>query len=316
MQIDGSPHAWFEERAPQATLLAAIDDATGRLEAALFREQEDAQGYLLLVWQLVARWGRPLAFYHDRHSIFVPTVKARERLTAELSGQVQPPTHFGRALQELGIASSVAHSPQAKGRVERLLATLQDRLVHELRLSGVSSLAAANRFLQGYLPRFNAQFAVPAPVAGSAYRSLEPMQALEAICCFKYARMVAADNTIAFAGQRLQLQSSRSRRSYAHAQVEVQERLDGSLAVCYQGQLVQTREAPPEAPRLRARPEHRARLVAPPPTPSGTEPSGRSGNRRDRPQQVQAGSRSGPPPPTHPWRRPFTPRGASLGPNH
>ena len=191
---------------------------------------------------------------------------------------MRPPTHFGQALEELGIASIVAHSPQAKGRVERLFATLQDRLVCELRLSGVSSLADANAFLQGYLPRFNAQFAVPAPVAGSAYRPLEPTQALEAICCFKYARVVAADNTIAFAGQRLQLQPSRSRRSYAHAQVEVQERLDGSLAVCYQGQLLQTREAPPEAPAA-ARP---ARLSRPPSPavgllPPGTEQEGRSG---------------------------------------
>ena len=124
----------------------------------------------------------------------------------------------------------------------------------ELRLAGVSTLAAANAFLLTYLPRFNAQFAVPALVAGSAARPLEPGQALEAICCFKYARVVAADNTVTFGPHRLQLQPSTTRRSFAQARVEVHERLDGSLAVCFQGQVLRTTPAPAEAPRLRARP--------------------------------------------------------------
>ncbi len=318
VQIDGSPHAWFEDRGPQLTLLAAIDDATGRLEAAVFREQEDAQGYLLLVRQLVQHCGRPLALYHDRHGIFVQTVKAGETLADELSGHRRPPTQFGRALEELDIASIVARSPQAKGRIERLFATLQDRLVAELRLSGVSSLAAANAFLASYLPRFNAHFAVPARVAGRAYRPLDPTQQLDAICCFKYARVVAADNTVNFGKQRLQLQPSPTRRSYAQARVEVQERLDGSLLVYYQGQRVHTAVAPQEAPLLRAR-AYRLGPTSPPSQASSLAdegPGGRRGDRRDRPQQVQAGPRSGPPAPTHPWRRPFTPVGASRGHNH
>jgi transposase len=318
VQIDGSPHAWLGERGPQMSLLAAVDDATGRLEAAVFREQEDAQGYLLLVWQLVERCGRPLALYHDRHSIFLPTLQAGETLSDALAGRPRPQTQVARALEELGIASIVAHSPQAKGRVERLFATLQDRLVGELRLEGVSTLAAANAFLQGYLARFNAQFAVPAQVAGSAYRPLEPAQRLEAICCFKYGRVVAADNTVTFGPHRLQLQPNSTRRSFAQVRVEVHEHLDGHLAVCYQGQTIRTLPAPLEAPRLRARPRP-LRPAAPPGVdllPARDEPARRSGERRDHPQQVQDASRSGPPAPTHPWRRPFTPKGASFGQNH
>jgi transposase len=318
VQIDGSRHAWLEERGPWLTLVAAIDAATGRLEAAVFREQEDAQGYLLLVWQLVERCGRPLALYHDRHGSFLPTLPAGETLGDELAGRPRPQRQVARALEELGIASIAAHSPQAKGRVERLFATLQDRLVSELRLEGVSSLAAANTFLSRYLPRFNAQFAVPAQVAGSTYRPLEPGQRLETICCFKYGRVVAADNTVTFGPHRLQLQPGPTRRSYAQARVEVQEHLDGRLAVCYQGQTIHTVPAPLEAPRLRARPrplrpaaQRGADLL-----PGSDEHAGRSGERQDRPQQVQDAPRSGPPAPTHPWRRPFTPKEASFGQNH
>jgi transposase len=143
VQIDASPHAWLEDRGPRLTLLAGIDDATGCVDAALFRLREDAQGYFGLLWQLIERRGRPLALYHDRHSTFLQTPVAAapgQTLEAELAGRPQLPTQVGRALEELGITSIVAHSPQAKGRVERLFATLQDRLVSELRLAGVSTL--------------------------------------------------------------------------------------------------------------------------------------------------------------------------------
>jgi transposase len=310
VQIDGSPHAWLEDRGPRLTLLAAIDDATGRLEAAVFRRQEDAQGYFLLLWQLVEHQGRPLALYHDRHSIFRPPTTPAERQDPQhgldehadaLAGR-QPRTQFGRAVEELEITSIPARSPQAKGRVERLFGTLQDRLVVELRLAGVDSLEAANAFLRTYLPRFNAQFAVPAATPGSAYRPLEPTQELAAICCFTYARVVAADNTVTFGSQRLQLQPGPTRRSYAHATVEVQERLDGSLAVCYGGQYLHTTPAPPEAPLLRAR----KRRAAPAATAARPGPSTRPG----------LGPRSGPPPADHPWRRPLTPTGAARGQSH
>lgn len=314
VQIDGSPHAWLGDRGPRLTLLAAIDDATGRLEAAVFRAQEDAQGYFLLLWQLVAQHGRPLALYHDRHTIFRPllpraaaagtTQEHNEQRAAELAGQPWVPTQFGRALQELGITSIAARSPQAKGRVERLFGTLQDRLVVELRLAGVDTLAAANAFLPTYLPRFNAQFAVPAAIPDSACRPLEPSQELAAICCFKYRRTVAADNTVTLGPHRLQLRPGPRRRSYAQATVEVQERLDGSLAVCYGGQTVHVTPAPSEAPLLRAR---NRRASAPVATALGpTSPAQPS-------SQPGAGRTAAA---THPWRRPLTPTGAARGQRH
>ena len=263
VQIDGSPHAWLEDRGPTLSLLGAIDDATGKLLAAVFREQEDTAGYFALIEQLVRAYGRPLAFYHDRHRIFRvlsgPSVRhgtagAALTLADELAGRAQPLTQFGRLLEELVIGSIAARSPQAKGRVERLWGTLQDRLVVELRLAGAADLGAANAFLRDYLPRFNAQFAVPAVVPTLAYRPLDSTGLpLEQVCCFKYARTVAADNTGTFAGQRLQLLPDRQRRGFAHASVEVHERLHGSLRVVYAGACLHSAPAPLEAPRLRAR---------------------------------------------------------------
>jgi transposase len=171
VQIDGSPHDWLEGRGPRLHLLAAIDDATGELVAAVFRQQEDAAGYFELLWQLVKRTGCPLALYHDRHSIFQQSSVASEHdsLREQLAGK-QDPTQFGRLLTELEITSIAARSPQAKGRVERLFRTLQDRLPIELRLAGATTLEQANTLLQTYLPRFNAQFTVAAAQQESAYR--------------------------------------------------------------------------------------------------------------------------------------------------
>ena len=128
LQVDGSRHDWLEGRGPYLSLVGAIDDATGTVPYALFREQEDAQGYFLLLREIIEGQGIPLALYNDRHSIFQVNPKQGESLEEQLSGKRQP-TQLGRALEELGIGSIVALSPQAKGRVERLWGTFQDRLV-------------------------------------------------------------------------------------------------------------------------------------------------------------------------------------------
>jgi len=141
--VDGSPHRWFGAARPRAALIAAIDDATGRVLAGTFREQEDAAGYLELLRQILARYGRPLAIYSDRHGIFFRSPRVRESREEELLG-TREPTQVGRALGELEIELILANSPQAKGRVERLFGTLQDRLVAELRLAGVASIREAN----------------------------------------------------------------------------------------------------------------------------------------------------------------------------
>jgi transposase len=254
VQIDGSRHAWLEERGPWLCLIAAIDDATGKLAAAVFRQQEDAAGYFLLVQQMLEQHGRPLALYHDRHGIFKQTSKATETDTLEeqLAGK-QNPTQFGRLLEELEITSIAARSPQAKGRVERLFGTLQDRLVVELRLADARTIEQAQQVVTEYLPRFNAQFAVAATQPGSAYRPLSEHSQAEMLFCFKYWRTVGADNVVSFAKQRLQIGADTQRRSYAHARVQVHERLDGSLAVYHAGRCLSTTPAPAEAPLVRAR---------------------------------------------------------------
>ena len=252
VQVDGSRHDWLEGRGPYLTLVGAIDGATGTVPFALFREQEDAQGYFLLLREIIGSKGIPLALYSDRHSIFQVNSKHGKSLEEQLAGERQL-TQVGRALNELGIQSIVALSPQAKGRVERLWGTLQDRLVSELRLAGAATLEDANRVLRDYLSRFNARFAVPPSQLGTAYREVEPGVCLEGVLCFKYQRTVAKDNTVKLGEHTLQLLPGPERSSYAEARVEIQERLDGSVVVAYQDKVIASREAPPHPAVLRAR---------------------------------------------------------------
>ena len=185
LQIDGSRHDWLEGRGPYLTLVGAIDDATGIVPYALFREQEDAQGYMLLLGRIIKSKGIPLALYSDRHGIFQRSPKGAWILEEELQGEQQP-TQFGRALEELGIRPIFAFSPQAKGDIERLFGTLQDRLVAELRLAGATTMEQANQVLELFLQRFNARFAVPAAQGGSAYREPPEHLDLDGVLCFKY----------------------------------------------------------------------------------------------------------------------------------
>jgi len=140
LQIDGSRHDWLEGRGPYLTLIGAIDDATGKVAYALFREQEDAQGYFLLLRQIVVSYGIPMALYHDRHGIFERSRGEPGSLEEQLEGK-RKPTQFGRLMEELGITSIPSYSPQARGRIERLWGTFQDRLTSELRLAGTSTIA-------------------------------------------------------------------------------------------------------------------------------------------------------------------------------
>lgn len=294
LQIDGSRHDWLEGRGPYVTLIGAIDDATGKVPFALFREQEDAQGYFLLFAQIVTTLGCPLGVYRDRHGIFERSVRDRWTLEEQFAQQ-QDPTQFGRLLAELGIASIAARSPQAKGRVERLWGTFQDRLGTELRLAGTTSLEEANDVLWAFLPRFNARFAVPPKESGSAYRQLPASRRPEELFCFKYRRTVAADNTVQFGGARIQVLPGPDRLSYARLHVEVHERMDGSLAVYNGGQQLAVQSAPTEAPVLRTRSGPRAIEPAVPWTVVARQV--RAG--KDGPLQVADGK----PIHGHPWRR-------------
>jgi len=245
LQLDGSSHPWLEKRGPNLTLLLAIDDATGTVPYALFRQQEDTAGYFELLKAIINRYGIPLGVYTDRDSVFQV-----ER--GPING-VRSLTQFGRALQELGITHVLAHSPEAKGRVERANGTLQDRLVAELRLSGAGTLAEANLVLWDFLPRFNLRFSVPASLSAQAYRPINLDLDLDGILCIKERRRVARDNTVQYHQRNLQLFPDADRRSYAGAYVEIQDRLDGRILACYKGKILTPQDAPPLAATLRAK---------------------------------------------------------------
>jgi transposase len=250
VQIDGSHHRWLEERGPYITLLLAVDDATGTVPYALFREQEDTEGYFCLTKGIIQRRGIPLALYSDRYFVFCYSKPASEAGGASIIDRSKP-TQFGRAMQELGVTQVFARSPEAKGRVERANGTFQDRLVAELRLSNASTIEAANSILEAFLPRFNERFGVPAAQPETAYRQIDPGVDIEGILCFKERRRVARDNTVQYHGRTLQLFPGSDRRSYARTYVEVQERLDGQMLVHCRGKLLTPGEAPPLATTLR-----------------------------------------------------------------
>jgi hypothetical protein len=250
LQTDGSDHDWLEGRGPKFCLTGAIDDATGKVPYALFQEQEDAPGYMLMLQEIVLKQGIPLALYHDRHSIFDISEDKLPSIEEQLTGK-EPLTQFGRLLEELGIESISANSPQAKGRVERLWGTFQDRLTSELRLAGARTLNEAKLVLKGFLPDYDRRFAVTARDPKIAYRCKEKRFKPEEYFCFKHERTVGNDNVVRYEGTRLQVLPSRDRASYARCKVAVHLRLDGSLAVYYQGQHLETQPAPVEAPALR-----------------------------------------------------------------
>ena len=298
VQIDGSRHDWLEGRGPWLNLIGAIDDATGKVFHALFREQEDAQGYFLLLRQIVSSYGIPLALYHDRHGIFERSKREPESLEEQLEGR-RKPTQFGRLMEELGVTSISSRSPQARGRIERLWGTFQDRLVSELRLAHARSLKEANQVLWDFLPRYNKRFVVSAVQPGSAFRQPEEGFNPNGVFCFKYHRVVGTDNVVRFEGHRLQILPTNGRLSYARARVEVHERMNGSLAVYYQGYCLATKPAPPEAPLLRTR---NADRVIPGMTNSGE--LARPITAAKKPSQPKL-SHYTKPGPDHPWRRPF-----------
>jgi hypothetical protein len=154
LQIDGSHHQWLGEQGPWLTLLLAVDDATGTVPYALFRKQEDTEGYFRLMKEIIRRRGIPLALYSDRYFVFCYSKPGKEAGDKSIVEKGKP-TQFGRAMRELGVTQVFARSPEAKGRIEKANGPFQDRLVSELRLAGVGTIDVANRFLETFLPRFN-----------------------------------------------------------------------------------------------------------------------------------------------------------------
>ncbi len=252
LQIDGSHHDWLEGRGPYLTLVGAVDDATGEVPYAEFREQEDAQGYFRLLEGVIRKQGVPLSFYSDRHGIFKRSRKEPLSIEEELRGE-QGLTQFGRALKELEIELILALSPQAKGRVERLWGTFQDRLVSELRLAGAKTMAEANEVLGEFLKSFNKQFVIEPREKESAYRSLSGKVRLSEVLCFKYERTVAKDNTVQLEWRIIQIEPGPKGQSYARSRVIIHEGMDGSLGVYLKGKRIAYEESVEESPVLRVK---------------------------------------------------------------
>lgn len=201
---DGSAHPWLGAQHDPCNLTAVIDDATGALLSGVFTAQEDAQSYLICLKEILLAQGIPVALYMDRHGIFRRN-DAHWSLEEQLRGE-QTPTQVGQALRELGIEPIFALSPQAKGRVERLFNTLQDRLVQELRLAVITTPEKATAFLNGaFKADFNARFAKPARERQSAWRPLPKGLDVDRICSFRYHATVDNDNAVRLAGMILDI---------------------------------------------------------------------------------------------------------------
>jgi hypothetical protein len=240
---DGSPHRWFGEKFGECSLMAAIDDATGRFMCGVFAEQEDAQSYLTCLKQIVLENGIPLAMYMDRHGIFRRN-DDHWTVQEQLAGQ-QTPTQVTQALLAFGIRPIFALSPQAKGRVERLFNTLQDRLVQELRLARITSPEQATLFVNGpFKTDFNARFAKPARESQAAWRPLPKGVDVDRVCSFRYEATVGNDNAVRLSGMILDIAAGPRRRGYAKARVELRQLLDGRWRVYYKDELL-LETAPP-----------------------------------------------------------------------
>ena len=227
--LDASLHRWLENRGPQLTLLGFLDDATGKVLVAEFFPTEDARGYFRLLHRLLRRFGVPLSFYGDRHSVFVRN-DDHWSVEEQLAGRREP-TQFGRALEQLGVTYIAAQSPQAKGRIERLWGTFQDRLTSELRLAGANDLHTANRVLRRFLPDHNRRFGRAPRDAQKAWRSAP--NNLEHICCFHHERSVSNDNVVQWDGRRFQIPPQPQRFSFAGAKVQLYESLEGKVSIYY-----------------------------------------------------------------------------------
>ncbi len=233
VQIDGSHHAWFEERGPGCVLMGYIDDATGRVFAR-FYPYEGSLPAMDSFKRYSKKYGLPMKVYLDKHTTYKST--AKQTIQDELD-QVEPLSQFERALKELGVEVLHAHSPQAKGRIERLFRTLQDRLVKEMRLRGIRTLEEANQFLEEYLPVYNKRFSVCPKGKDNFHRPLPKRLVLDTILCIKTERSLRNDFTVAHHRKLYQIEDS-----VKASKVTVQERVDGSMIMTHKGRSLRFKE--------------------------------------------------------------------------
>ena len=227
IQIDGSEHRWFEDRGDPCTLLVFIDDATSTLMELRFVKSESTFSYFEALERYLTTHGRPVAFYSDKHTVFrVP--KPSEHMTGM--------TQFGRALAELQIEILCANTSQAKGRVERANRTLQDRLVKELRIAGISDMKAANAFLPGFMERYNDRLAKPAARPDNLHRALNAApDRLAEIFCLRNKRYVSKDLTLKYDHKRIRLEVNDLTRGLVGKYADTYEFPDGRIQVRHNG---------------------------------------------------------------------------------
>jgi hypothetical protein len=226
VQIDGSPEYWFETRGEKCCLLVFVDDATGKLLWLEFCHSESTMSYFRATNGYLLLYGRPLAFYSDKHGVFRVN-KARDGMTDESTGITQ----FGRAIAELGITPIFANSPQAKGRVERMNETLQDRLIKELRLRNISTIEAANAYAPEFMKKFNQQFAVVPKDATNWHRPLLASHNLAHILTIQETRVVAKNLSIQYNNLVYQVQTKRSAYTLRGKKIVVREDMDGQITL-------------------------------------------------------------------------------------
>ena len=247
VQLDGSHHDWFEGRGPKCVLMVMVDDATNKMHARFFAEETTRASYDMLEgW--VKKHGLPGSLYVDRDSIY--RCEGEASITEQLAGKT-PQTQFGRAMEQLGVELILANSPQAKGRVERMNGTLQDRLVKEMRLAGISDMESANRFLEGkYLRTFNRQFEREAASPVDMHR--EVPRNLNEVLSWEAERVVQSDWTVACEGKRYQLDRQHETLSLVRRKVIVRTLRNGQVQLVYRGQRLKWRSLPVGAARKRS----------------------------------------------------------------
>jgi transposase len=233
VQIDGSHHDWFEGRGPRCVLMGYIDDATGKVFGR-FYDYEGTIPAMDSFRRYIKKSGLPMSVYLDKHTTYKSTAKAT--IQDELNN-TQPLSEFERALKELGVEVIHANSPQAKGRIERLFGTLQDRLVKEMRLRGIRTIEEANAFLEAYLPVYNRRFSVCPKGRDNLHRSLVKGTNLDAILCIKTERTLRNDFTVAHNQKLYQVEDPVNA-----SKIMVQDRMDGSLVMTYKGRVLRFKE--------------------------------------------------------------------------
>ena len=234
IQMDGSPHAWFEDRAPKCCLLGFIDDATSKIKHLQFVPSESSAAYFKALKEYLKNHGRPLSFYSDRFSVF--------RVNNDKPGyRKQGLTQVGRALKELDIELICANSPQAKGRVERMFNTLQDRLVKEMRLKGINSIEQGNKYLEEYIKEHNGYYGVAAENSTDVHRACS-VELLDDVLCFKEQRKLSKNLELSFDSRILQIQTEQARYTLRGAEVTIVESLEGTIKIIYQGKELQYKE--------------------------------------------------------------------------